>query len=238
MQIFNSYDSPKLLKEKFQVLGLKFTGDDERIKEINSDLNKLAISDFKDEISRKFSIIQLFEEDNGEAMLEIYSKYFEIPEDYFSNYFVRKFFNPGNFNSDFLETKKQLILKNYSEFSEIYFDEDDFDKLKLSYLLHSIHKNIENSWNKRCLAIFYNDFFKKASGPESAVWKSNSKVRKILFLENFFNLLDKFDKLEILNYTKTAFEKTMNEKKAASRYFYDTPYLTIINALNKEIKSI
>ena len=171
MQIFYNYDSGKLLKEKFTVVGLKATCSDLRIQEILDELLNIAIEEFKDEISRKFSLIQLFEDENGERMLETYSKYFKIPDEYFSHYFTRNFFNPNNINSNWIFSKKEMILKKYDDFNEILFDDTDLDKLKLSYVLNYLYDSysLSSIYSKRNLTYFYPAYFKKSEGTGN--WK-------------------------------------------------------------------
>jgi len=237
MQVFYSYDSAKLLKEKFQVFGLKFNGSDNDIKEINKELNKLALFEFKNEISNELSIDELFEDNNGEKFLEIYSKYFEVPDEYFSSAFINKFFKPNNYNSKFIEVKKEFILQKYQDFSEIYFQESDLDKLKLSFLLHTLYNGFENIWDKTYMTIFYSEYFKKSSS--TAIWKSNSKVRKLLFLSSYFSILDSFDKVDILYTEKNRISDLFEEAKNRSgRYFYKLPFEKIIFILNREIEKI
>ena len=239
MQILYSYDSGNLLKQKFEAIGIKYSGNVSELKDIViKKIIQEAKSDFLKEITSKYSLTDFFDFDKNSEIIQIYKKYFNIPEEYFSEYFFRSFSDPSHVAENYILENKEKLFEKYPAFYEDTFSEKDFDKLKLSYLYDSLLncQDLKKSFSVLDLSFLYTDYFK---GRYSRLkYKSNAKVRKLLSLHKYFGILDTFDKIDVLTQEKYRFEAIIAKVESESRPYYRIPYDNVIKTIDKLLEDL
>ena len=234
MQIFYTYDSAKLLAEKYLVAELSFTSESRNIKEINDELIFIAVEQFKKEISSKYTLVDFFDSDKSNEIIEIYKQYFELPEEYFSQFFMTRFSDPNNFKIEWLERNKESVLKDYPEFTELSFQEKDLEKLKSAYMLDYLVDKYGTGFNSLNLVSLYPKIFKGARRGE---YKMNAVVRKYQSLHKYFSILDTFDKIDILTLERDKLQNHLDARNTRNIY-YREPFLETIKYLTEEITNL
>jgi len=237
LQQINLFDSPKLIKEKLLVSGFSYSGKLKDLSEINIAILELAKEDFKKEIFETYSIEDIFNPEKILEIIAIYREYFNLSEDFSAerpDYFFKCFSNPINYHAKFLHRYQEKILNIHSELSLDIFDDEDFDQLQNSYLLHAFYSYYKKiRINQYPLIQVYHLYFK---GSRNLEYKSSPNVRKSLSMHKHFHFLTKTDKLDRLILEKEWLESQIVDSTLQRYVIYYEVLISDITKIISELK--